>query len=251
VQAETLEDRVLLAMVFTSNDSYTTYKDSFNSANEGAASVLANDFDTDSNPLTASLVSGPSHGTLSLNANGSFVYTPTAGYYGSDSFVYSAVDALGSASANGTATITVASAFSAQVNAPDQPFSGVIAQNPFSTSQLTGAAQTSYALGHGHDLAYNSLTADVMPIISVESAVGSSGGGTSVPVPDSIEMHTTFGGLTASTLYFNDSGISAGNNVYFADQLDASSLATGHYQYQVTLIAHYGTTTSTRVFTGY
>jgi hypothetical protein len=239
----------VLLVVFTSSDSYTTYKDTYNSANEGAASVLANDFDTDGQPLTASLVSGPSHGSVVMHTDGSFVYTPNSGFTGSDSFVYQAADSV--ASANATATITVSNAFGAQVNAPDQPFAGVIAESPFATSQLTAAALTPYALGHGHDLTYNSLTADVMPIISVETAVGSSGGGTTVPVPDSIEMHATFGGLTASTLYFNNSGITAGNDVYFADQLDASSLATGHYQYQVTLIAHYGSTTSTRVFSGY
>ena len=38
----------------------------------GASGVLANDSDADGAPLTASRVSGPSHGTLTLNANGSF-----------------------------------------------------------------------------------------------------------------------------------------------------------------------------------
>src|SRR5260370_402931 len=180
VQMETLEERVLLT-VFTANDSYTTYKDTFNSANEGAASVLANDFDTDGQTLTASLVSGPSHGSVVVHADGSYIYTPNANYYGADSFVYLAADSV--ASANGTANLTVTSAFSAQTNAPDQPFSGVIAQDAFSTSQLTSAAQTGFSLGHGHSLVYNSLTGDVMPIISVEAAVGTSGGGTTIGVP--------------------------------------------------------------------
>ena len=52
--------------------------------------VLANDPDADGDTRTASLVSGPAHGTLKFNANGSFTYTPAAGYIGSDSFVYSA-----------------------------------------------------------------------------------------------------------------------------------------------------------------
>src|SRR5205085_4320070 len=56
---------------------------------------------------------------------------------------------------------------------------------------------------------------------------------------------------TANTLYFSNTGISTLATVRFADQLDASSLATGHYQYQVTLIGHYGSATSTRVLTGY
>ena len=44
--------------------------------------------------LTASLQSAPSHGTLSLNSDGAFVYTPTADFYGVDTFVYIASDGL-------------------------------------------------------------------------------------------------------------------------------------------------------------
>jgi len=53
-----------------------------------ARGVLANDTDGEGDDLSAVLVSGPSHGTLALYANGSFGYTPQAGYYGSDSFTY-------------------------------------------------------------------------------------------------------------------------------------------------------------------
>jgi hypothetical protein len=54
--------------------------------------VLANDTDADGDPLTAILVSGPSHGTLTLDADGAFVYQPTPGYFGPDSFTYRASD---------------------------------------------------------------------------------------------------------------------------------------------------------------
>jgi len=57
-----------------------------------ASGVLANDSDIDSASLTAALVSGPTHGVLSLNANGSFTYTPAANFNGSDSFTYKAND---------------------------------------------------------------------------------------------------------------------------------------------------------------
>src|SRR5207302_683584 len=50
--------------------------------------LLADATDVDGDPLTAILVSGPSHGSLTLNSDGSFTYTPAANYNGSDSFVY-------------------------------------------------------------------------------------------------------------------------------------------------------------------
>ena len=42
--------------------------------------------------LTAVLVTGPAHGTLTLNADGCFTYTPAANYNGTDSFTYTAND---------------------------------------------------------------------------------------------------------------------------------------------------------------
>ncbi|MBN1590169.1 MAG: tandem-95 repeat protein [Pirellulales bacterium] len=59
-----------------------------------AAGVLANDTDADSDPLTALGVTNPLHGTLSLNSNGGFIYTPDANYYGTDSFTYKANDGI-------------------------------------------------------------------------------------------------------------------------------------------------------------
>src|SRR5690606_38386077 len=57
-----------------------------------APGVLSNDVDSEGNDLTASLVTEPSHGTVVLNADGSFTYTPNEGYVGTDSFQYVAND---------------------------------------------------------------------------------------------------------------------------------------------------------------
>ena len=57
-----------------------------------AAGVLTNDTSPAGHALTAVRVSGPSHGTLTLGANGSFTYMPAAGYSGPDSFTYTAND---------------------------------------------------------------------------------------------------------------------------------------------------------------
>jgi VCBS repeat-containing protein len=60
-----------------------------------AAGVLRNDSDPDDDALTAAIVTGPSHGTLTLAANGGFVYKPAPNFTGTDSFTYQAVDAFG------------------------------------------------------------------------------------------------------------------------------------------------------------
>ncbi len=70
--------------------------------------VLGNDSDADGNALSAIRVTGPAHGTLTLNANGSFVYTPVANYFGTDTFTYRASDGL-LTSGLATVTITIAS----------------------------------------------------------------------------------------------------------------------------------------------
>ena len=54
--------------------------------------VLANDFDPNGDTLKASLASGPANGTVTLAADGSFTYTPKAGFFGNDSFTYVAND---------------------------------------------------------------------------------------------------------------------------------------------------------------
>src|SRR5206468_12630714 len=58
------------------------------------------------NPVTAVLVTGPSHGTLTLNPDGSFVYTPDPNYNGTDSFTYKANDGTTN-SPVATVTLTV------------------------------------------------------------------------------------------------------------------------------------------------
>ena len=72
------------------DDSYLTSEDS--PLTIGAGGLLANDGDLDGDALTAARISGPSHGTLSLSADGGFTYTPSASFTGTDSFTYQASD---------------------------------------------------------------------------------------------------------------------------------------------------------------
>jgi VCBS repeat-containing protein len=68
--------------------------------------VLSNDSDVDGDTLTANLVSGPAHGSLTLDADGSFSYTPDADWNGTDNFTYTAND--GALDSNvATMTLTV------------------------------------------------------------------------------------------------------------------------------------------------
>jgi VCBS repeat-containing protein len=60
--------------------------------NASVPGVLANDYDVDANMLTAELVTGPANGTLLLNSDGSFTYTPNLNFSGTDSFTYRAFD---------------------------------------------------------------------------------------------------------------------------------------------------------------
>src|SRR6185503_18826606 len=84
------------------NDSYTTPEDT--TLNVAAPGVLANDSDVDGDTLSAVLVSPPTHGSLTLNGNGSFSYVPATNYNGPDSFTYKANDGQAD---SGIATVSI------------------------------------------------------------------------------------------------------------------------------------------------
>ncbi len=71
-------------------DSYTTHPES--ALNVGAPGLLANDTDADGDSLTAVLDTDVSHGSLTVNTDGSFAYTPAGGWVGTDTFTYHAND---------------------------------------------------------------------------------------------------------------------------------------------------------------
>ncbi|HEV3418157.1 MAG TPA: IPT/TIG domain-containing protein, partial [Pirellulales bacterium] len=68
--------------------------------------VLANDTGPQGHALTAVQLTDPTHGTLSFGSDGSFTYTPDAGYLGPDSFTYQASDGIDN-SAAATVSLTV------------------------------------------------------------------------------------------------------------------------------------------------
>jgi hypothetical protein len=72
-----------------------------------APGVKTNDTDVDNDPLSSALVAGTSHGTVTLNLDGSFTYLPLGNYYGTDSFTYQVNDGFGGLSNTATVVITI------------------------------------------------------------------------------------------------------------------------------------------------
>ena len=87
------------------NDTYTVDEDNVLEI-DAANGLLANDSDSDGDALTATLITGPTYGTLELNGVGSFKYTPNADFYGTDTFTYVANDGTTNSS-EATVTVTV------------------------------------------------------------------------------------------------------------------------------------------------
>ena len=83
------------------NDGPVSVPDAYSTAEDTALSVVApgvlgNDSDVDNPALTAQLVSGPAagSGSLTLNPNGSFTFTPAANFTGAATFSYRSFDGL-------------------------------------------------------------------------------------------------------------------------------------------------------------
>src|SRR4029079_16763791 len=131
------------------NDAYSTNEDTLLTVAPG---VLANDTDADGNPLSAALVSGPAHGTLIFNTNGSFSYTPATNYNGADSFTYKAND--GQTDSNiATVLLTVVAVNDAPVAAND---TAVLAEDTTLTVAAPGV------LGNDTDVEGDLLNAAVV-----------------------------------------------------------------------------------------
>lgn len=148
---------VATVTVVPANDAPAAVADSYSVNEDGVLTiavpgVMGNDTDPDGNALTAAVVAAPTKGTLVLNANGSFSYTPNANVNGSDSFTYRVNDGTVNSSA---ATVTIAIA---PVNDPP-----VAVNNSHSVNEdtvLTVAAPG--VLGNDTDQEGTALTAAVV-----------------------------------------------------------------------------------------
>ncbi len=133
------------------DDTYSTAEDAPLTVN--APGVLGNDSDVDGDTLTAAKLSDPAHGDVTLNADGSFTYTPDPDFDGSDSFTYKASGG-GADSAVRTVRITVTPVADAPVAVDDAystnedteltvPASGVLGNDTDGDGDTLSAAKLS------------------------------------------------------------------------------------------------------------
>lgn len=161
-----------------------------------ATGVLANDSDAEGDALTATVVTSPSSGTLALNSDGSFTYTPDSGFTGTDSFTYQATD--GQASSN---TATVAITVYDDNNAP------TATSDSYSVNEDTALTigSTSGVLANDSDSDGDSLTATLVSDTSNGTlALNADGSFSYIPNADyhgtdSFSYYASDGSLTTTT----------------------------------------------------
>jgi VCBS repeat-containing protein len=94
--------------VTTINDPPVASDDTFSGDEDTniIGSVQLNDMDVDSLALTAMQVTTPGHGSLTLDPNGDFAYTPTTDFSGLDAFTYELCDSDGACD-NASVTLVI------------------------------------------------------------------------------------------------------------------------------------------------
>ena len=142
----------------TVSDVYTIAEDQTLTFSDINLGVLANDFDVDGDSLTIDTtpVNPPQNGSLTLNTDGTFHYTPNANFTGTDSFEYKVEDGTGNAE-SATVTINVTS-----VN--DNP---VAVSDSFTMNEDETLTTSVSLLANDSDLDGDSLTVNTTPVADV------------------------------------------------------------------------------------
>jgi RHS repeat-associated protein len=234
---ESLEHRNLLAAVpFAQDDPlYATAMNTDLVISTAGAGLVNNDSDIDGLSLSASVVANPANGTIiSFNNDGTFTYRPNTSYVGADEFTYKVNN--GTYDSNiATVKLQVGQVFGPRTNQDEIALGG---------TNFDGGNRLVQPLTLGQSLIYNSNT-EPRPVVAVETSLlaGAS-------VPTSIEAVLTFNGVSGSTVTYSTSGLSAGTPLRFVLQADGSGLATGYYDYTMTITAKYGGGDVVQTFTG-
>ena len=139
-----------------SNDTYSTTQDQVLTVD--APGILGNDSDADGDLLTAVLSTGTLYGDLSLQANGSFSYTPDTGFSGQDLFTYQAYDGV-AYSNEVTVTINVmAAGVSVTGITPSSAVVGSTIDVTVSGAGFTAGASLSFEGGEGPSPIMSNIT---------------------------------------------------------------------------------------------
>ncbi|MEL6828598.1 MAG: cadherin-like domain-containing protein, partial [Pseudomonadota bacterium] len=101
---------------------------------DAADDLLGNDTDPDGDPLSISTYSQPANGALVENGDGTYIYTPNAGFSGTDSFTYTVTDGAES----DTATVNLAVFPPVSVFSDD--FSGGVVNQGWTYGGVAGSA---------------------------------------------------------------------------------------------------------------
>jgi large repetitive protein len=139
------------------NDAPTTANSSVTGTEDTPITGQVVGGDVDGDALTFGVAQGPEHGTLSFNPDGSYTFTPTADWAGTDSFTYTVSDGKGG-TATGTVNLGVAAvadtpALSASFGAPQT----TMGTSTISLTQLGGSA------GYNNTYGYYTIGADGTP----------------------------------------------------------------------------------------
>ena len=180
------------------DDAYSTSEDTALTAVLGVDDLLLNDSDLDGDTLSVNTtpVVDVSNGSLTLNTDGTFTYTPNANFNGSDTFTYEVSDGSGG-TAQASVTITVTAVNDAPTTTP--------VMLP-AISEDSGGLLITQAdlLANANDVDGNSLTAMGLGIASGSGMLVDNGDGTwsYTPAADddtsvSFSYTVTDGSLTA------------------------------------------------------
>ncbi|CAI6048350.1 hypothetical protein PAECIP112173_01289 [Paenibacillus sp. JJ-100] len=176
--------------------------------------------DPDGNPLTYTVTSAPSLGTVTLNPDGSFTYTPNAGIVGADTFRVLVSDGLG-----GTATSIVT------VNIIDQPpvTQDVLLSTP-ANIPVAGAVTATDPDGNSLTFTLNSIPANGSVVINADGTFTYAPyGGYVGPDSFTVLVNDGKGGTALSTVsvnVFNEPPVATGTTVTTPQNTPASGAVT-------------------------
>ena len=118
-----------------------------------SGSLAGNDTPSADGTSVWTLAGSPGHGSVVVNPDGTYVYTPAPGFHGTDTFTYTITDAAGSSS---TATVTLSVTPATPIAAPDTlpahentPVSGNLAGNDTPVAGETNTWTLSGNPAHG------------------------------------------------------------------------------------------------------